>query len=154
MSDCSQFSKCCKTKQAFTGLVLQPRGARLREAHSSPFTIFPPWGARPENWSHNLKRYASRARMANREQLPPKRGQAGQPPGGAGVACFTASCCSQLSEIKIRAKERLAQLAVRHAAPSRQWGKGRGQGIRKHAPAPGAARRAPGWRSARPRGLR
>jgi hypothetical protein len=26
MSDCSQFSKCCKTKQAFTGLILQPRG--------------------------------------------------------------------------------------------------------------------------------
>ena len=25
MSDCSQFSKCCKHKQAFTGLVLQPR---------------------------------------------------------------------------------------------------------------------------------
>jgi hypothetical protein len=26
MIDCSQFSKCCKDKQAFTGLVLQPRG--------------------------------------------------------------------------------------------------------------------------------
>jgi hypothetical protein len=26
MSDCSQFSKCCKTKQALTGLILQPRG--------------------------------------------------------------------------------------------------------------------------------
>jgi hypothetical protein len=26
MSGCSQFSKCCKTKQAFTGLILQPRG--------------------------------------------------------------------------------------------------------------------------------
>jgi hypothetical protein len=25
MSDCGQFSKCCKTKQAFTGLRLQPR---------------------------------------------------------------------------------------------------------------------------------
>jgi hypothetical protein len=26
MSDCSQFSKCCKYKQAFTGVILQPRG--------------------------------------------------------------------------------------------------------------------------------
>jgi hypothetical protein len=26
MSGCSQFSKCCKTKQALTGLILQPRG--------------------------------------------------------------------------------------------------------------------------------
>jgi hypothetical protein len=26
LSDCSQFSKCCKYKQAFTGLILQPRG--------------------------------------------------------------------------------------------------------------------------------
>jgi hypothetical protein len=25
MSDCSQFSKCCKYKQAFAGLILQPR---------------------------------------------------------------------------------------------------------------------------------
>jgi hypothetical protein len=26
MSDCSQFSKCCKVKQAFFYLILQPRG--------------------------------------------------------------------------------------------------------------------------------
>ena len=26
MIDCSQFSKCCKVKQAFTALILQPRG--------------------------------------------------------------------------------------------------------------------------------
>jgi hypothetical protein len=26
MSDCSQFSKCCRYKQALTGLILQPRG--------------------------------------------------------------------------------------------------------------------------------